>query len=157
MSDSLYQFISTSFEDIMHSDKFDEVQAWSLTCRFVKRIFMEIGDVRVIARHGIDTEDKWTTAARFLFATLKAHEIMDSFMRLNIKDHPSISSEMVKFICYSQPSSDASNLMNRLGNLETLQRGDQSAISKLESKVKTLQTWKTDAEKLLKQLKEKAL
>ncbi len=155
MSDALYQFISTSFEDITHSEKFDDVQAWQLTCKFVKRVFSEIGDVRVIARHGIDTEDKWTTSARFLFATLKAHEVMDSFMRLNIKDHPSISSEMVKFICYAQPSSEASTLLSRMSNLETLQRGDQSQISRLETKVKSLQSWKSDAERLLKNMKDK--
>ena len=155
MCDSLQQFISNSYEDTMHSGRFDSAQAWRMVCKFVKRVFSEIGDVRVVARNGIDIEDKWTTSARFLFATLKAHEIMEAFMRLNIKDHPSISSEMVKFICYSQPSTDTAEVMGRLGNLETLQRGDQSQISKLETKVKALTSWKTDAEKLLKQLKEK--
>lgn len=155
MCDMIQQFICTSYEDTMHSGRFDSKQAWRMVCKFVKRIFIEIGDVRVVARNGIDTEDKWTTSARFLFATLKAHEVMEEYMRLNIKDHPSISSEMVKFICYSQPSTDTAEVLGRLGNLETLQRGDQSNISKLENKIKALQSWKSDAEKTLKQLKDK--
>ena len=114
---------------------------------------MEIGDARVIARHGINTDDKWTTAGKFLFATLKAHEVMDDFMMLNIKDHPSISSEMVKFICYLQPASDASRLMDCINNLESLQKGDRSQISKLDTRVKTLQNWKTEIDKTLKNMK----
>ena len=41
MSDALYTFILTSFEDIIHSGKNDKDQAWTLMCSFVKRIFQE--------------------------------------------------------------------------------------------------------------------
>ena len=64
---------------------------------FVKQIFQEIAHERVIARVGIDVDDQWGTSSKFQFATLKA---MSDFMHLSIKDHPSISSEMVKFVCW---------------------------------------------------------
>ena len=92
----------------------------------------------------------------FLFATLKAHVIMQEFSRLDIKDHPSISSEMVKFVCYSQLSSDASLVLNRLSTVESLQRSDQSNLSKLEGRAKRVETWRADSEKILKKLKDKA-
>ena len=155
MSDSLVQFISQTYDDTMHSGRFDSDQAWKMTCKFVKRIFIEISDARVIARDGIHTDDPWTTSARFLFATLKAHEVMSSFMKLGIKDHPSISSEMVKFICYSQPSTDTAEVMTRLTNIESLQRGDQSQISRMDTKVQKLTTWKNETEKSLKRLLDK--
>ena len=138
----------------MHSGKFDSAQAWKLTCSFVKRIFQEISHERVVARDGIDVADHWATASRFLFATLKAHEVMAAFMKLSIKDHPSVSSEMVKFVCYSQPANDASELLSRVAGVESLQRADQSNISKIESRLKKLETWKTEADKTLKKLKE---
>ena len=59
---------------------------------------------------------------------------------------------MVKFICYSQPSTDTAEVMSRLSNLETLQRGDQSSISRLEPRVKRLETWKTETDKVVKRL-----
>ena len=120
MSEEMFNFISTSYEDTMHSGRFDSDQAWALTSKFVKRIFTEIGDARVIARDGVHVNDPWTTGAKFLFATLKAHVVMHDFMRLDIKDHPSISSEMVKFICYSQPSHDTADVLARLSTAETL-------------------------------------
>ena len=156
MSDALYTFISTSYEDTMHSGRFDTDQAWTLTCSFVKRIFQEISHERVIARDGIDVDDHWGTSSKFLFATLKAHSIMAEFMKLSIKDHPSISSEMVKFVCYSQPTADSSEMLSRLSGLESLQRADQSNISKLDNRIKKIESWKGDSDKLLKKLKEKA-
>ena len=155
MSEELFTFISTSYEDTMHSGRFDSDQAWALTCKFVKRIFTEIGDARIIARDGVHVSDPWTTAAKFLFATLRAHEVMSGFMRLHIKDHPSISSEMVKFICYSQPATDTAEVLNRLSLTESLVRMNQSNISKLEGKSRKYDIWKLDVDKWIKKLKEK--
>ena len=155
MSESLYTFISTSYEDTMHSGRFDTQQAWTLTSCFVKRIFQELSYERVVARDGIQVGDHWSTAAKFIFATLRAHTVMSEFMKLSIKDHPSISSEMVKFVCYSQPSADASELLTRLNGVESMQRADQSNISKLDSRLKKTEGWKADSDKLLKKLKEK--
>ena len=132
MSEALFNFISTSYQDTYNSGRFDTVQAWQLTCKFVKRIFVEMGDVRITARAGIHINEPWTSAAKFLFATLRAHEVMHSFMRLDIKNHPSISSEMVKFICYSQPASDTAEVLTRLASTESMQRTHQSTLSKLD-------------------------
>ena len=156
MSESIYVFITSSYEDTMHSGKFDSAQAWTLTCSFVKRIFTEIGHARVMARDGVNVKDPWSTAATFVFATLQAHVIMQDFMRMSIKDHPSISSELVKFVCYSQPASDASTLITRLAAVEALQRSDQSNITKIDGRTKRIETWKMDSDKILKKLKDKA-
>jgi hypothetical protein len=156
MSEALFTFISTSYQDTFNSGRFDTKQAWQLTCKFVKRIFVELGDVRITARAGIHIDDPWTSAAKFLFATLRAHEVMHSFMRLDIKNHPSISSEMVKFICYSQPASDTTEVLSRLTATESMQRTHQSNISKLDLKAKKIDTWKAETDKLLKKLKDKA-
>ena len=52
MSDSLYTFITTSYEDSMNSSCFDSHQAWTLTCSFVKGIFQKISHERAIVRDG---------------------------------------------------------------------------------------------------------
>ena len=155
MSDAMYNFITSSYEDTMNAGKFDSKQAWTLTCSFVKRIFQELSYERVVARDGIHVDDPWSTSANFLFATMKAHAVMGEFMKLSIKDHPRISSEMVKFVCYSQPTADTSDLVSRVHSVESLQRADQSNIAKLEGRVKKLEGWKNDSDKVLKKLKEK--
>ena len=155
MSEALFTFISISYQDTFNSGRFDTAQAWRLTCKFIKRIFVELRDVQITARAGIHINEPWSSAAKFLFATLQAHGIMYSFMRLDIKNHPSISSEMVKFICYSQPASDTADVLNRITATESMQRTHQSNLSKLELKAKKIDTWKADTDKHLKKLKEK--
>ena len=45
------------------------------------------------------------------------------------KDHPSISSEMVKFVCYSQPTANFSEFLTRFNSVESMQSGDTSKES----------------------------
>ena len=155
MSETLFNFINTSYQDTFNSGRFTSEQAWQLTCKFIKRIFVELGDVRITARAGIHINDPWASAAKFLFATLKAHEVMHSYMIMDIKNHPSISSEMVKFMCFGLPTSDNTEMQNKLSSVESMQRTNQSNLSKLELKAKKFDTWKADIDKLLKKIKEK--
>ena len=152
MCDKLTIFISQQYEDIMNSGRFDASQAWTMTCKFIKRIFAEISDVRVTARDGIHADDHVSSAATFIFATLKAQQVMAKYMKANIKDHESISSEMVKYICYSQPSTDAADILSKITNLSALQKGDQRNIAKMEKRLATLEAWKSEAEKTIKRL-----
>jgi hypothetical protein len=48
--------------------------------KFVKQIFTELADVHVLACDGIHIDDPWATCAKFMFATLKAHEIMEEYI-----------------------------------------------------------------------------
>jgi hypothetical protein len=144
------------YQDTFNSGCLDTKQAWQLTFKFVKRIFIKLGDNCITTRAGIHIDDPWTSAAKFLFATLLAHEVMHSFMCLDIKNHPSISSKMVNFICYSQPAIDTTEVLGCLNSVESMQRMHQSNISKLDLKSKKLDTWKAEIEKLLKKLKDKA-
>jgi hypothetical protein len=121
MSEELFNFISTSYQDTFNFRMFDTHQAWQLTCKFVKHIFNELGDVCITTRVGIHVDDPWTSGAKFLFDTLHAHKVMHLFMQLDIKNHPSISSEMVKFICCSQPASDTTEVLGRLSPTESMQ------------------------------------
>ena len=103
MPHAVYIFISTSYEYTMNSGKFDSTQAWEITSSFFKIIFSEIGYAKVHARDIIIIDAPWSSGAGILFATLHAYSIMSEFECLSIKDHPSISSDMVKFVYYSIP------------------------------------------------------
>ena len=53
VSHDLYTFISTSYEDNMHSCKFESTKYWKLTSSFFKRKFIEVVYARVSARYAI--------------------------------------------------------------------------------------------------------
>ena len=78
---------------------------------------------------------------------------MSKFMHLQIKYHPSISLEKVKFVCYSVPSTNTSELITRIYAVDSLQYFHQSNLSKQEVKLKNLESFNTEAEKYTKKLK----
>ena len=152
MAQELVQFISGVYHDLCTSGRFDDQQAWGLACKFVKRIFSEIGDERVVARDNIHCDDLWASTAKIIYGILKAHKVMKEFMRLNLRDHPSISSEMVKFVCYLQPASDTSRVLDQLEELATLSKKTAATVSKHESRIKKIENWKEEATKTLKKV-----
>ena len=74
-------------------------------------------------------------------------------MCLSIKDHPIISSEMVKFVFYSMPPTNTSEFLTCVYAVEYLQRSDQSNLSKQEGIYKKLDSFKTEVEKSINKLK----
>jgi hypothetical protein len=150
MAQELVQFVSMVYLDLKTSGRFDGDQAWNLACKFVKRIFTELGDARVVARDAIHCDDLWFSTAKILYGILRAHVVMKEYMRLNIHDHPSISSEMVKFVCYAQPASDTSDLISKLNAVEEQVKKSVSMTSKHESRIKRFENWKDEASKQLK-------
>ena len=73
-------------------------------------------------------------------------------MRLIIKNHPSISSEIVKFVCYYQTLSGTNQVLDSISLVDFLQRGYHSSISKLELSMNKLEAWKDYMNETLKKI-----
>ena len=71
---------------------------------------------------------------------------MAEFTSIYINYHPRISSEIVRYVCYNQPASYASLLDIRLTAVEYLQRYDQSNISKMDARLKRVDSFNTKAD-----------
>ena len=103
----------------------------------------------------INIDTPWSSGAGILFAKFHAHYVMIEFMSMSIKYHPNISSEMVKFVCYSVPSTNTSEFPTRVSSVKSLQRYDQRNLSKQESRLKKLKFFKTEAYESIKKFKER--
>ena len=78
--------------------------------------------------------------------------LISDFMRISIKEHPRISSYMVKLFCLRKPTSYYSLLDIRLTEVETLQCSNQINISNMYARLKRLKSFNTEADKTLKKL-----
>ena len=96
-----------------------------------------------------------SSGAVILFATIYAHSVMIKFIHLSIRDHPSISLEMVKFVFCSVPSTNTSELLTCIYAVESLQRSDQRNLAKHEGRLKKLNSFKYEVEKSINKLKGK--
>ena len=129
MSHVLYTFIITSYEDTIHSGKFNSTQAWEITSSFSKQIFTEIGYAGVSASDVKIIGALWSSGSGIVFPTIHAHSVMSVFMCFSIKYYPSICLEMVKFLFYSMPSTNMSQLLICISAVKYFLFSDQSNLS----------------------------
>ena len=148
--------VGNSYQDTLNAGHYSEAQAWKLTCKQMKRVFLDLYEVRSAARDSFRPQDKWATTAKYIATTIRAHEVMAAYASHAIKDHPNISAEMTKFVCYSRPMNSSEELLTKLEAMASNVKQAQSATSKAENRLKKLETWMNDTDKLLKKLKDKA-
>lgn len=72
--------------------------AWRMTAVSVRRIFEEIHSERVVARDIYDYKDSTFSAAKFLWATWKAHAVMDRYIKHQFYEHPSIAAVLARHL-----------------------------------------------------------
>ena len=131
--------------------------AWNMTSLCVRRIFEEIHSERVIARDIYDPNNLEFTTAKMLWATWKAHAVMEQYLRHHFYEHPSISAVLARHLAdnYVKPEATSSSqitalekavksLTSRLDKLDNLESDDQS-ISQSTGKKKGKQQSKSKA------------
>ena len=91
--------------------------AWRMTSVCVRRVFEEIHAERVVARDSYDHKDTAFTAAKILWATWKAHCIMERYMKHQFYEHPSVAAVLARHLADNYTKPDDS-LGSKITNLE---------------------------------------
>lgn len=107
--------------------------SWNMTSLCVRRIFEEIHSQRVIARDIYDPNDLEFTTAKMLWATWKAHGVMEQYLRHHFYEHPSISAVLARHLAnnYIKPSATPAAMVT---TLEKTVKSLSSRVDKLETK-----------------------
>ncbi len=111
----LCNFISTDYQKwkLRGHGKRD---AWRMTAVSVRCIFEEIHSERVVARDIYDFKDSTFSAAKFLWATWKAHTVMDRYIKHQFYEHPSIAAVLARHLAdnYIKPDEALSTKLTTL-------------------------------------------
>jgi hypothetical protein len=102
----LCNFIQRDFEFWRHK-KYTRKDAWELTSLSVRRIFEDIHVVRVVGRDSRDLRNPTLTATQVMWATLRAHTVMEEYSRRNFFEHPSISAVIARHLASNHTKPDA--------------------------------------------------
>jgi hypothetical protein len=128
------EYISDLYRELTVRSGFLPEQAWGLVSQCGRAIFLQLSKSR--ARLGIiDPKDPaHRNTARVLFALLMTHDEMARFVLAEIKNHPVISTEYVKFLASHSPNADVRKLEARVTSVETIARSAQSEAKKAMDK-----------------------
>jgi hypothetical protein len=91
------QFIDEYYRELTKA-KFGPTKAWHVTTRLAKRILDEVGTPRYGVQGAFEVGNSTQICQKIFWAVLKSHDVMSDYKRLNFKNHPSIATELVKFL-----------------------------------------------------------
>ena len=123
------QFITLDYQKWKHRGHAKR-DAWKMTAVCVRRIFEELYSERVIARDIYDQKDPDFTTAKYLWATWKAHGVMERYLRHQFYEHPSISAVLAHHLADNYVKPDDSHA-SKIKSLETTVKALQAKVDSL--------------------------
>ena len=111
-------FIDTYYRELTKA-KFGSPKAWHVTTRLAKRVLDEVGTVRQSAQGGFEAGNAVKICQNIVWAVLKAHDVMAEYKRLSFKNHPSVATELVKFLAINTSFEAIEKLVSQTKVLET--------------------------------------
>ena len=148
----LNRFISETYKRLDESG-FGKVDSWKLVSKLVHRIFAtDCHQRRGAVSEFLDASDGRTLSLGVLWGTFATHQIMREYMQHGIENHPSISSEYVRFLV-------ANCGLERINKLEAQNDKLSTEVVELKklvaSQTKTLSTLANKTEEALKLAKKR--
>jgi len=134
----LCNFIQRDFDFWRHKG-YSKTEAWQLTCLSVRRIFEDIHVIRVVGRDCRDIKNPQATATQIVWATIRAHTVMDEYMRRNFFEHPSISAVIAHHLASHHTRPDA-GLEVRIAALESSVENLSSRLDSIQSRLFVVET-----------------
>jgi hypothetical protein len=144
----LSDFITRSYRTMMLL-KYDLVKSWTFLMRQVKRIWEDIGRARACCVDlGSPTDvDEGTggvfqnhNAALAMWGVLKAHDVMNDYLRHNFEDHPSIAAEQVRWVTRNVMGGDKQGSDSDIKSLESRISKGKKAVAALKTSVDKVTT-----------------
>ena len=114
----LSAYMTDTCRDLTERSGFLPEDAWLLTTQVVARVFKAMNTARSEIRSVTAKSSPTRNTAKVLFALLRVHDVMKEFLGQEIKNHPSISSEYVKFLASHMGYKDVLAVKKKLEAVE---------------------------------------
>lgn len=142
----LCTFINNLASRLMVTGNYSKAETWNLISQFVKRIFFDIAAAKATARDIRDHSNSLHTCSQYIWASIKAYKVMETFLSRNFYDHPSVASVLTTYMVVTMSKEKIS--MQRVKDIE-------KSVEKINCRLDTITTSIETLEKDLKKVKEK--
>jgi hypothetical protein len=124
----LCNFISNDYQKWKHRGH-GKRDAWRMTAVSARRVFEEIHSERVVARDIYDYKDNTFSTAKFLWATFKAHSVMDRYIKHQFYEHPAIAAVLARHLADNYVKPDDALVTK----LNTLDKAHKALVVRVDS------------------------
>jgi hypothetical protein len=125
---SFIQFIDDYYRELSKA-KFGAEKAWHVRTPLAKRVLDEVGTPRHGGKNSFRVGDSSQICQQIFWPVLRSHDVMTSFKSLSFKNHPSIATELVKFLAVNTNFESIDQLVSKTCSLEAEVAGYKRQIS----------------------------
>ena len=129
----LFGAVEAIYKRLFNFSKFTTDQAWSLTTQVLDRILADLFHPRENIVQSLKTRNTPTTCAQIMFSAFKTHDIMAGYISHKFENHPSVSTEYVKFLATNSGSEKVVKLTE---TVETLKGKAAAALDEAKAATK---------------------
>jgi hypothetical protein len=115
--DGFITFIDTYYRELSKA-KFGPAKSWHVTTRLAKRILDDVGTTRQSAQGSFEAGNAVKICQKIVWAVFKAHDVMTEYKRLSFKNHPSVATELVKFLAINTSFESIEKLTTKSTSME---------------------------------------
>ena len=126
----LMDYITSVYRKLVELSGFLPEDAWSLTTQVIRGIFVHMSNVRSEVRLVSPKDSPTKNTAKVLHTLLRTHVVMQDFVLHEIKNHPIVSSEYVKFLTTHSPNGEVRKLREDLKTMSLLVKSAQAEAKK---------------------------
>ena len=114
----LFASVETIYKRLHNFSKFTAAQAWSLTTQVLDRILADLFLPKDNLLSSLLTDNTPVTCAQVMFASFRMHDIMAVYVTHKFENHPSVSTEYVKFLATNSGSEKVTQVAEALAEMK---------------------------------------
>jgi hypothetical protein len=130
----LVEYISELYRELTDRSGFLPEEAWGLVSQCTRAVFLQLSKSRESIGIIHPRESSYRNTARVLFSMLKTHDEMAKFVLAEVKNHPVISSEYVKFLASHSPNAAVRKLETKMTAVESMAKAAQAEAKRAMDK-----------------------
>jgi len=115
--DGLINYINNTYRELTMS-QYSAKKAWYLVTSLSRRILEDVYEPRIGVLKALRTRKEIQVSTLIYYACLRSHAIMKEYRDLKFANHPSISSEYIKFLAHNSSYEVVENLQDRFKTME---------------------------------------
>ena len=151
----LVTYFDETMNELTIKPKFATRKAFSLVTQVVRRFFMDLYKVRAQVYSSLSTTDSAGQCAWILYGVLRTHDVMAEYVKARFKNHPSVSSEYIRFLSTNSGFESLKTLEDQVESLKKtscqLVKDVTAAKKASDTASSSIDTVKKDVSELKKQ------
>ena len=136
----LFGCVDTICKRLFNFSKFTTEQAWSLTTQVLDRILADLFVPKDNILQSITNRSPEKTCAHVMFSAFKTHDIMATYVSYKFENHPSVSTEYVKFLATNSGSEKVEEAKRKADVASSKCADLVIALAALAKRVRALET-----------------